>query len=163
VERERGVTTIADILAPNRVGLDLAAQNHGDAIEKVIALLRGESRVLDWEELHDQLIKSIPCLAEEETEFGICIPHARTDAVTGMVMSAGRFQTAVSFPRCARPIRYIYCIAVPVTLASDYLRIVGLLARTQRTGPVELRLRDATTAAEFVGVLADVEAHDALT
>jgi hypothetical protein len=52
---------------------------------------------------------------------------------------------------------------VPVTLASDYLRIVGLLARTQRTGPVEVRLREATTAAEFVGVLADVEAHVALT
>ncbi|HEX5176403.1 MAG TPA: PTS sugar transporter subunit IIA, partial [Chthoniobacteraceae bacterium] len=91
-----------------------------------------------------------------------CLPHARTEAVTGMVMSAGRFRKAVLFAGCNRPIRYVYCIAVPITLASDYLRIVGLLARAQRTKPIEARLHTATTPADFIAVLADLEAHLAL-
>ena len=157
------MTTIADILAPNRVALDLDSRTPADAMEHVIALLRGDPRVLQWDELHDALVKSGPCLAEKESEFGICLPHARTEAVTGMVMSAARFGNAVLFAGCDRPIRYIYCIAVPITLASDYLRIVGLLARTQRTKSIEARLHTASTPADFIAVLADVEADLALT
>jgi PTS system nitrogen regulatory IIA component len=156
------VTTIADILVPNRVAIDLEARTNSEAIDRVVALLRGDPRVLNWDELHEALMKSVPCLADDESEFGICLPHARTDAVTGMVMSAGRFRKAVLFEGCVRPIRYIYCIAVPITLASDYLRIVGLLARTQRTKTIEARLHSATSPADFIAVLADVEAHLAL-
>jgi len=162
VEWQRRVTTITDILAPNRVALDLDVASPSEGIEQVVALLRGDPRVLDWEALREMLVKSGPCLAEEETEFGICLPHARTEAVTGLIMSAARFRNGVLFAGCARPIRYIYCIAVPITLASDYLRIVGLLARLQRTPRIEGQLRQASTPASFVAVLADAEAHPVL-
>jgi len=157
MERQRRVTTIPDILTSTRVAVDLVAPTQRDAIETVIGFLNGDPRVVDFDELREQMLKSIRCLSDEEADFGICLPHARTEAVTSMVMSAGRFRDPVPFSECARPIRYIYCIAVPGARASDYLRIVGLLARTQRTPAIAVRLAAAATPAEFVDVLAAVE------
>jgi mannitol/fructose-specific phosphotransferase system IIA component (Ntr-type) len=162
MERQRGVITVAETLAGNRVGLELTARDAKEAMVSVLELLRGDPRVLDWERLHNVASQSATCLGESNDAFGICIPHARTDAVSSMVMSAGRFRDGVIFPRCAQPIRYIFCIAVPVALASDYLRIVGVLARIQRSPATESRLWQAASTAEFVDALADLEASGAV-
>ena len=151
--------TFAETLATGGVALDLRAATAEDALQKVAGLLRGDPRVLDWEDVYLSLRKAVTCLVEEGADFGVCIPHARTDAVTAMVMSAGRFDRGVLFQNCALPIRYMFCIAVPVALASDYLRIVGLLARLLRNPATEAELLETSTENEFVDTLTWLEAQ----
>lgn len=151
--------TIADTLTTDRVALDLVAADHHTAIQQVADLLENVPEVLDWEALCCGLRASAPCLTERGAPFAICLPHARTDAVTGMVMSVGRFMDTIPFPDCEHAIRYVFCIGVPKAMASDYLRIVGLLARILKEPGSEALLHEAQSPQEFVERLSRLEAR----
>ena len=150
--------SIADTVTPERVELGLIAFDQQAAIRQVADLLQNVSAVLDWETLYKGLCEASPCLAESGGEFSICLPHTRTDAVSSMVMSVGRFDSGVAFPKCPQPVRYIFCIGVPKALANDYLRIVGLLVRILREPVEETRLFTAETPSDFVDRLSALEA-----
>lgn len=149
--------TIADILRPEHVALDMHAQKPEAAIEEVAAPLRTDERVLDWEAVLAGLFKVAPCLPASP-QFAICIPHTRTNQVTSLVMTVGRSAQGIVFPATAVPVRYVFCIGVQLALAADYLRIVGLLARIVKDPVSEERLRTATTGLEFVHALSRLEA-----
>ena len=76
-----------------------------------------------------------------------------------MVMSVGRniIPTAASGEYLAPTVQYTFVIGVPITLASDYLRIIGALARIFKDPATEARLRIATTPGEFLAVLVKKE------
>jgi mannitol/fructose-specific phosphotransferase system IIA component (Ntr-type) len=158
MERHGRMISIADTIEPDRVRLTLSSDISSIAIDEVAATLRNVSEVLDWDELHASLHRSSPCLAEMGGEFAICFPHARTDAVTNMVMGVGRSLKGVKFPGCVSPVRYIFCIGVPKALANDYLRIMGLLARVLKQPRTEQALRNAQTPIEFIHHLSVLEA-----
>jgi PTS system nitrogen regulatory IIA component len=149
--------TIADILRPEHVALDVQGRTPEVAIGEVAAPLRTDERVLDWEVLLAGFHKVAPCLPAS-SEFAICIPHTRTDQVTSLVMSVGRSLHGVAFPGTAIPVRYLFCIGVQLALAADYLRIVGLLARIVKDPASEQRLRTAASGVEFVHALSRLEA-----
>lgn len=150
--------SIADTLEPDRIRLSLNSSISSIAIDEVAATMRNVPEVLDWDELHAGLHRSAPCLAETGGQFAICLPHARTDAVTSMVMAVGRSDAGVKFQGCEAPVRYIFCIGVPKALANDYLRIVGLLARILKLPRTEQALNSATTPVEFIHHLSVLEA-----
>jgi len=149
--------TIADILRPEHVALDVRAQTPEAAIAEVAAPLRTDERVLDWDAVLAGFFKVAPCLPASP-EFAICIPHTRTNQVTSLVMTVGRSAQGIVFPGTAIPVRYVFCIGVQLALAADYLRIVGLLARIVKDPVSEERLRAATTGLEFVQALSRLEA-----
>lgn len=149
--------TIADILHPEDVLLDLTSTDSTEAIEEVAKLLKNDERVLDWTSLLAGFHKAAPCLPASK-DFAICIPHTRTDSLTSLVMSVGRSAKGIRFPNTEPPVRYIFCIGVQHALAADYLRIVGLLARVLKDPASEQRLLSATTGLEFADTLARLEA-----
>lgn len=149
--------TIADTLLVEDVTLDLRVKTPEAMIDHVARLLLDDERVLDWAEFHRVLNTHPPCRVSEQSDFGICIPHARTSAVSEMVMSAARIAGVLRFSDCPQPIRYIFCIGVPKTMASDYLRIAGALMRIFKDANAEQELRKASSPAEFVEVLSRLE------
>jgi mannitol/fructose-specific phosphotransferase system IIA component (Ntr-type) len=149
---------IADTLRPESVRLTLTATSGPAAIDEVAALLETAPAVLDWDELHAGLHRSAPCLAENDAAFAICLPHVRTDAVNKMVMGVGRSLEGFRFAGCALPVRYVFCVGVPKAMASDYLRIVGLLARILKEPAAESALAAAETPVEFINQLSALEA-----
>jgi PTS system nitrogen regulatory IIA component len=149
--------TIADILRPEHVILEIAAQTPQAAIAEVAAPLRTDERVLDWETVLGGFYKVAPCIPAAPA-FAICIPHTRTEELTSLVMSVGRSTAGIVFPDVAVPVRYVFCIGVQLALAADYLRIVGLLARIVKDPASEQRLREAANGVEFVQALTRLEA-----
>ena len=148
---------LADTLNPESVTLDLRATTGREAIQETAALLKGRLPVLDWELLRAELYKAAPCLTEAGGTFAICLPHARTNAVATMVISVGLSRKGILFSGCEVPVRYVFCIGVPKALASDYLRIVGLLVRILKDPATEEGLRSALSGAEFVERLTQLE------
>jgi mannitol/fructose-specific phosphotransferase system IIA component (Ntr-type) len=149
--------TISDALTPEHVKINLTAGSFEDALTTLVASLKNDERVDDWATLVAGLRANPPCKVSEVAEFGICIPHARTNAVTSMVMSAGRCDAPLFLPDCDRPIRYFFCIGVPQTMAADYLRSVGSLMRLMTDPETENSVRDAKSPAEFVSALSGLE------
>ena len=150
------MSTISGILEPEHIDLDLKMANQAEAINHVASLLKEDERVTDWNAFYDGLLSKQPCFAAAGgTE--ICIPHARTDGVTAMVMSAGRSQAGIIVPEAEWPIHFVFVIGVPVALAADYLRIIGALTRIFRDPAGKERLRKAQTPEEFLHLLATAE------
>lgn len=150
------MTTISDILEPEHIDLDLKMTNQHEAINHVASLLKEDERVTDWNAFYQGLLSRQPCLAGAGGT-DICIPHARTDGVSGMVMSAGRSEAGIIVPDAEWPVRFIFVIGVPVALAADYLRIIGALTRIFKAAQNRDRLRQARQPAEFLELLAAAE------
>jgi PTS system nitrogen regulatory IIA component len=150
--------TVADLLRPDHLALQLRATDPKSAIEEVAGLLKGAPAVLDFQALLKGVQSSAPCLPEPGGGFALCIPHTRGECVNEMVMSVGRSEAGIKFPSVEMPVRYIFCIAVPRALAADYLRIVGLLARVFKDRSAEAELHAAKTGSEFVDLLSRREA-----
>ncbi len=148
---------IADTLAPEHIALHLTAATPEAAIAATVALLRDSEDVLDWDRFSSELHGRPPCRVSDAADFGICVPHVRTGAVAAMVISAARLEQPMPFPDCPKPVRYIFCIGIPVALASDYLRIAGALMRIFTDVETEAALRGATAREVFVAVLSRLE------
>jgi mannitol/fructose-specific phosphotransferase system IIA component (Ntr-type) len=148
--------TIPDILSARQVALEITATTQESAIHEVAQRLRGDERVRDWNAFVNALRTGSSCIANERGD-GICIPHARTNHVSSMVMAAGRVSRGIWFEEPGTLVHYIFVIGVPTALASDYLRIVGALARTFRSLKSEAALRHAKAAQEFIDVLSASE------
>jgi len=156
MERDCHMITIADILEPEHIELELKMANQSEAINHVASLLREDARVIDWDAFYKGLLSKQPCLsAAEGTE--ICIPHTRTEGVTGMVMSAGRSRSGIIVPEAEWPVHFIFVIGVPVALAADYLRIIGALTRIFKDAAAKDRLRQVQKPEEFLHLLASAE------
>lgn len=150
------VITISDILNPKHVELDLKATQPEEAILEVASLLRNDDRVLDYTGLYEGLKTSSPRL-EGDQDFDICIPHARTNCVQSMVMSVGRSKEGIPVPDSKARIRYIFVIGVPVALASDYLRIIGVIARVLKDKRAEKMLYNACNQEDVIKILSQME------
>ena len=149
--------TIADALTPEHVKIHLNGYSFEETLTTLFTSLKSDERVDDWNALVAGLRANPPCKVSEAAEFGICIPHVRTNAVTSIVMSAGRCDSPLLLPDCARPIRYFFCIGVPQTMAADYLRIVGALMRLMTDAETEKLVRDAASPSAFVEALSGLE------
>lgn len=156
--------TIAAILQPERILLDIpAGARDEEAIFHIASMLKEDPAVADWNTFYAALKSKQPCVAAG-SGFEICIPHSRTSAVTGMVMSAARCHAAPA-PAAGHGgrhpvppfIRYLFVIGVPVTLASEYLRIIGAIARIFKNETTEAQLRAAPTPASFLAILTSQE------
>lgn len=148
--------TIADILHPEDIDLDLKMTNQEEAINYVASLLREDERVKDWGAFYEGLSGKAPCVAAASGSE-ICIPHTRTDSVTSMVMSAGRSAAGIQVPGMDTPVHFVFVIGVPVALAADYLRIIGALTRVFRDGSAKAQLRQTKKPEDFLRLLASAE------
>ena len=148
--------TIGDVLRPEQIDLDLPEVNEEEAIFRVASMLKETRHVTDWNAFYSGLTSRAACVSAGK-EFEICIPHARTSAVDTMVMSAGRSDGGIVFPRVKAKIHYIFVIGVPSALAADYLRIIGALARIFRNPVSEKALRNAPDAGSFLQILTQGE------
>lgn len=143
---------IDDVLKPDDVHLSLSAQTKDAAVEEVLAKLNGDARVKEWETLRT-IVLSHPSAALANRGWGICISHGRTSAVTELVVAAGRSDQGVSDPQNAEPVRLVFVAGIPTTMSSEYLRVVGAIARVCRNERDFEQLLRAKTGEAFVELL----------
>jgi mannitol/fructose-specific phosphotransferase system IIA component (Ntr-type) len=144
--------TIQDVLSARHVALEIEANTPAAAIHEIASLLKGDERVTDWNRFYDALHDGNSCVASE-TGLGMCIPHARTSSVSSMVMAVGRSVEGIAFASRNVTVHTIFVIGVPEAMASDYLRIIGALARIVKSPEGAAALREATTRLEFLEAL----------
>jgi len=156
MEWKRSMITIADILSPEDILLDFQAETQVRALSKVADLLEKDDRVSDWDRFYKGIMAGASCIYNE-SGCGICIAHVRTNAVDDMVMAAGRSGEGIAFDESGMRVHLIFVIGVPVALASDYLRIIGALARIFRTAKGETALLTAPTCKAFLDSLCTLE------
>ena len=145
---------LVELVQPNLVLLDLKETKRTAAIHEVAKLLEKDPDVLNFQSFYDEL------LARERLEatslgYGVAFPHARTGHVKKMVLAVGRSSTGVLFENSGEKIHFIFVIGTPRRMVTEYLALVGAMARLLRSDEVRQKLMAAKTPEEFAAVFAE--------
>ncbi|HCP06688.1 MAG TPA: PTS glucose transporter subunit IIA [Verrucomicrobiales bacterium] len=149
-----GAMKLCELLQPGHILLDLAETRRTGAIHRVAALLEKDEGVIQFRGFYDEL------LARERLEAtslgnGVAFPHARTDHVKRLVLAVGRSVEGVQFENAGEKIHFIFVIGTPRRMVTEYLALVGVMARLLRQDDVRAKLLAAKTAEEFMATLAE--------
>src|SRR6266446_5786074 len=136
-------------LLPEHILLDLDSGSRDDAVRRVAETLRSDPRVANWAQFF-RTLRERDANAKVNLQYGITVPHARTSAVTGMVMAFGRLQKAVA--ERDGTIRFVTVLGIPETMDAEYLRLVGTLMRVFRNEKLRQRLNYAEKPSQIVDI-----------
>lgn len=148
--------SISEILIPSHINLALAATDQAGGVDEVLSKLNGDPRVQDWNALLQAITErnapAITCGA-----CGVCIAHGRTNAVSSLVMAAGRSTAGLFSPEVKEPIRLVFVAGIPSAFHSEYLRVVGAIARLCSNQSLLNELLTAQNPEKFIELLSSAE------
>jgi len=145
--------TLADSLLQRDIALNLKASDQHDALEEILAALRSDHRVRDWEKLRSSLSTSNLGTAFNETSQIMLLHHGRTESVSELVLAVGRSCDGIPVQGSLQPIGLIFVAAIPDALNNEYLRILGAISRICSSEEVVKSLMNAQDEAEFIAHL----------
>jgi mannitol/fructose-specific phosphotransferase system IIA component (Ntr-type) len=142
--------TLIDVLEPKQIALQLNGRDRDGALREIVQLLAANGKIADAHRFLEQL------LAREQArpsvvEYGVVLPHLRTDLVNEIVLGCGRSKAGITFNGAIANL--IFVIGVPQRLANEYLFVVGALARLLHNETVRDALLRARTTAQFINAL----------
>jgi len=136
-------------LLTDQILLDLDSQSREEAIRRVAETLKSDPRVADWQQFF-RILKERDARTKINLQYGVTVPHARTSAVTAMVMAFGRLREPVV--ESDGTIQFVILFGIPETMDADYLRLVGTLMRVFRSEKLRQRLCEAAKPSEIIDI-----------
>jgi mannitol/fructose-specific phosphotransferase system IIA component (Ntr-type) len=147
---------ISSLLKPEQIKLELTQLKRCNAINEVAQLLQSNPSVTNFAGFYEELLVreriESTCLGNE-----IAFPHARTDSLKGMVLAIGRSTQGVWFENSGQSVKLIFVIGTPKRMVTDYLSVVGGLARLLKDASTREQLISAPTVEEFIATLTQAE------
>jgi mannitol/fructose-specific phosphotransferase system IIA component (Ntr-type) len=147
---------ISSLLKPDQIKLELGQTKRCNAINEVAQLLQANPNVTNFAGFYEELLAreriESTCLGNE-----IAFPHARTDSLKGMVLAVGRSTTGVWFENSGQTVKLIFVIGTPKRMVTDYLSVVGGLARLLKDASTREQLIAAPNVDEFIATLTKAE------
>ena len=143
---------LADLIDPGQITFQLRVRTQSEAMREIVDLLAKNGKIRDPEKFLDEL------QARERTNStyaadGVAFPHARTKLVEQIVVGIGRSEAGIPWTSKGEIAQLIFLIAVPERLISDYLVVVGAIARITKDPPLRTLLLHAETVEEFIATL----------
>jgi len=143
---------LADLIDPKQIALNLRARTQAEAMREIVDLLVASDKI-------DNLQKFLEELRARETTNssyaadGIAFPHARTKLVDQLFLGIGRSEAGIPWTGKGETAHLIFLIAVPERLISDYLVVVGAIARATKDRPLRTLMFHAENVDEFIATL----------
>ena len=147
---------ISSLLKPDQIKLELTQGKRCNAINEVAQLLQNNPNVTNFAGFYEELLAreriESTCLGNE-----IAFPHARTDSLKGMVLAVGRSTGGVWFENSSQNVKLIFVIGTPKRMVTDYLSVVGGLARLLKDATTREQLLTVQGVDEFIATLTKAE------
>ncbi len=147
---------ISSLLKPEQIKLELDQTKRCNAINEVAQLLQNNPNVTNFAGFYEELLAreriESTCLGNE-----IAFPHARTDSLKGMVLAVGRSTGGVWFENSSQNVKLIFVIGTPKRMVTDYLSVVGGLARLLKDAGTREQLLTVQSVDEFIATLTKAE------
>ncbi len=134
-----------ELLSQELVTLELAHTGKFDVIEELLDLLVEAGKVTDRETALKDLIEREKYLSTG-FENGLAVPHAKSKAVTEMVMSFGLSREGIDFDSLdGKPTHFIFLLLSPPDISGPHIQTLALIARNfQKTEIIDKVLRVQT-------------------
>jgi mannitol/fructose-specific phosphotransferase system IIA component (Ntr-type) len=143
---------LAELIDPRQIALNLRARTQTDAMREIVDLFAVNRKIDNAERFLNELQEREHTNSTYAAD-GIAFPHARTKLVDEIVVGIGRSEAGVPWTGKGEVAQLIFLIAVPERLISDYLVVVGAIARTTKDRPLRTLLLHAETTEDFIATL----------
>ena len=150
-----GAMSLTDLIAaPDALVLDLRVGSGEEAIRALHQRLRAATPDVKnpdqfLKDLLDRAALASVCIAED-----VALPHARTAAVSRIMLAVARTAGPVAFDAEHPGVRLVFLVGTPKAAVGEYLQLVAALSRLLRNTETRAELMAAPTEAEFRAVLA---------
>jgi mannitol/fructose-specific phosphotransferase system IIA component (Ntr-type) len=143
---------LADLVDRKQIALNLCARTQTDALPELVDLLVAAGKI----DNAAKFLKELHAREEVNSTYaadGIAFPHTRTKLVDEVVLAIGRSESGIPWTGKGEIAHLIFLIAVPERLISDYLVVVGAIARITKDRPLRTLLLHAESVEDFVATL----------
>jgi fructose-specific phosphotransferase system IIA component len=148
---------ISSLLRPEAINLNIQARQKNAALREVASLLATSQCVTNFDAFYNEILER-ERVSNTALGHDVAIPHARTDQCTEILVAVGRSSEGIDFEaKENQPVRLIFLIGTPKQMVTEYLRVVGNLARLLRQDQVRQRLLEVPDAASFIKVIDEAE------
>jgi mannitol/fructose-specific phosphotransferase system IIA component (Ntr-type) len=149
---------LAKLLRPEAIKLELNAKQKNAALREVAELLLPRQCIANFDIFYREILER-ERISNTALGHDVAIPHARTEQCTEILIAVGRSSTGIDFDsKESGPVRLIFLIGTPKQMVTDYLHIVGHLARLLRRDDLRQQLLTAPDPESFIRVVAAAEA-----
>jgi mannitol/fructose-specific phosphotransferase system IIA component (Ntr-type) len=143
---------LIDLIQPDQIRLSLQGQTQADVLREIVDLLAKTGKIDNAERFLEKLLAREKINSTYAAD-GVAFPHARTRLVNQIVVGVGRSEIGIPWTTEGETAHLIFLIAVPERLISDYLVVVGSIARITRDSPLRTLLLHAENVEDFVATL----------
>ena len=143
---------LAELIDPAQITLNLRSRTQSDALRELVDLLIAAGKIANREKFLEELQTRELSNSTYATD-GVAFPHTRTKLVDEIVVGIGRSEVGIPWTGKGEIAHLIFLIAVPERLISDYLVVVGAIARITKDPPLRTLLLHAEDVEDFVATL----------
>ncbi len=152
-----GAGKVAALLRPDAINLHLQARHKTEALREVATLLNKTKCVTDFEAFFQEILER-ERVSNTALGHDVAIPHARTEQCCEIVIAVGRSAEGIDFEaKDGQPVRLIFLIGTPKQMVTEYLRVVGNLARLLRQDQLRQSLLEAPDPETFIQLMDQAE------
>jgi len=148
---------LAALLRPEAIALSLQARQKIPALREIAALLAANAAIPNLETFVQEILARE---REGNTALGhaIAMPHARTDQCRAIVIAVGRSANGIDYQATdGRPVNLVFLIGTPKPQVTEYLRVVGSLARILSRDDIRRQLLSVPDATQFIAAIAGMK------
>jgi fructose-specific phosphotransferase system IIA component len=150
---------VSAYLKAQTINLNLTQTEKNAALREVATLLKNSGAISDFETFFNEILER-ERISNTALGHEVALPHARTDQVSDIVIAIGRCEKGVDFGSHDQlPVHFIILIGTPKKMVTDYLRIVGALARLMKQADFRANLMACKTPEEFIDTFRRAEAN----
>ena len=143
---------LAELIDSRQIALDLRARTQTEALREIADLLVANAKIDNAERFVNKVQQREKTNSTYAAD-GVAFPHARTDLVDEILVGIGRSESGIPWTGKGEIAHLIFLIAVPERLVSDYLVVVGAIARITKDRPLRTLLLHAENVDDFIATL----------
>ena len=148
---------VAALLRPAAINLNLQARQKNDALREVALMLQQVGCVSDFDAFFKEILER-ERVSNTALGHDVAIPHARTEQCSEILIAVGRSPEGIDFEaKDGEPVRLIFLIGTPKQMVTEYLRVVGNLARLLRQDQLRENLLTAPDPEAFIRLVDQAE------
>ena len=140
---------LADLLDQKHIALNLRARTQTEAMGEIVQLLVANGKIDNPEKFLEQL-QARERKNSSYADDGVAFPHARTDLIDEIVLGIGRSVEGIPWTGKGERAHLLFLIGVPEKLITDYLVVIGAIARVTKDQPLRTLLLHAESVPEFI-------------
>lgn len=144
---------ISELLPRSAVVLNLQSKEKFAVIDELIRPLVAAGAITEQSEFVSAIVRR-ENMESTGIGLGVAIPHARTKAVSSIVLAFGRSDSGVDFNSLdGKPSHLIFLIAAPEEQKTEYIMTLARLSKLLRKDEVRIGLNKAGSPDDVVRVI----------